>query len=253
MIGLYLKHESAEQALVVPSVTMLSSKNVEHENEDAKVLRKTDSYLREAVEHDSAFYRLTLTGLPPAFIGNRSDINTFCERDTEEWLIGSNTRFGLILLDPRLYKNTAEKHGLIPQTGHLFSEDTYSRTIKHEVGHVYFGALLGTDSRRPFLRWLNEGTQYAAAGQMTPSKVPYETFDPDILENSMSIKFFYQNSAAAVMRFIEVLSRLCIENQIKYLGLFGSFAREDEVAFKFWHLEFRIVAVRQHHIFEFAQ
>ena len=51
----------------------------------------------------------------------------------------------------------------------------------------------------------------------------------------------------------EILSRLCIENQIKYLGLFGSFAREDEVAFKFWHLEFRIVAVRQHHIFEFAQ
>lgn len=201
-----LTHESSNKEAITVSVTMLSTESGVHRNEDSEILEKTEKYLHEAVTHDSDFYKITLTVLPPAFICGRDDFNRVYERETEGWLVGANTNIGLLFLDPRLYKNMAEKYGYTPETNKVFSEEYFLRLIKHEVGHVYFQALLSGHTG-PFMRWLNEGCQYAAAGQMMPDNALYEQFDPGVFSPPKGTTISYQSSATAVMRLIEVFGQ----------------------------------------------
>jgi hypothetical protein len=207
--NIYLKHESTENDTPAADVQMLSTGNEVYSKEDIEIVNKTDACVKEAVTHNSKFDKITLTSLPTVYVGNRADINRLSERENPDWVIGANTHNGIVLLDPRLYKNKAEKYGRSPETWHEFSEDKYSKTIRHEIGHLYFDAILGTSRHGnvPFTRWLNEGCQRVASEQSTMDKISYDKFEANILQPHNGMSYFYWNSEMAVKRLVEVFGQ----------------------------------------------
>ena len=190
------------------TVTLLSTKSEEHKEEDEKIVEKTCEYAENAVKTMSEFYKITLTMDIQLFIGDRGDLDSLSGRKTEEWAVGVNgrSRSELVLLDPRLYKNTASKYSNTPETNHNYTDEDHQKLLDHEIGHIYFDTLLDSDKNNggPLL-WLNEGCQYFAAGQCADNPASYETFNANILTDDK--RNFYGNSGVAVARFVEVFGQ----------------------------------------------
>src|SRR3989344_1684192 len=97
-------------------------------------------------------------------------------RASKLWLVGLRTPSALYLLDPRLYKNTAEANGYAPETEHTFNKDSYFELIKHETGHEAFGRICGIPSNKlAGLSWFNEGVQFYMAGQLKKESNNFNT------------------------------------------------------------------------------
>ncbi|PIS22084.1 hypothetical protein COT50_03825 [candidate division WWE3 bacterium CG08_land_8_20_14_0_20_41_10] len=216
--SLFLSHETVEKAGLEVSVTTMSPLGGEHADSDAEIVAKTERCVVEAIVSGSAFYGITLTELPKVQIGNRAEFNRVYEHETKEWVVGAHTHNGFIFLDPRLYRNTAMDFGMIAQTDHEFSEGQYLRLVAHEVGHLYFSALMGTNEHgsEMFMRWLNEGCQQVASGQVSDGRVSYEKFNADILDGS-SANYFYHKSATVVMRMVEVYGQKDFVEKLRVL------------------------------------
>ena len=87
-------------------------------------------------------------------------INDIRGRKTETWTVGWTDGNNLFLLDRKSFET---------ESSHKYSDEYYESLIKHELSHLFFGAITG-GAYRPI--WLNEGVSIYTSGQNKFKKRP---------------------------------------------------------------------------------
>ena len=78
-------------------------------------------------------------------IDDRKTLDVLSEFKTKAWMVGFYmSRNSIGLINPK---------NLESESIHKYSEENYFKLIKHEICHVYLGAIFGTSS----FRWIEEG------------------------------------------------------------------------------------------------
>jgi len=127
-----------------------------------KILRHNDSHMQEyyekAMEELKTFFGLNWSVKPPKvfIVNNREDIDDLYGKKTEGWLVAWAERRMVFLLG----KENFEK-----ESTHKYGEEGYLRLIKHELSHLFYQSVAGTDKPR----WLNEGISVYLSGQLEES------------------------------------------------------------------------------------
>lgn len=127
-----------------------------------KISRHDDSQMQEryntAMGELRAFFSLNWTTKPPKvfIVKNREDINDLYGKETESWLVAWAEGKTIFLLEKESYEK---------ESTHKYSEEKYLRLLKHELSHLFYRSVAGSDKPR----WLNEGVSVYLSGQLEES------------------------------------------------------------------------------------
>jgi len=230
MSELYLDHESAERVNSILDISVDPEYEKGKDGSINDVVEITSSLAEKALQETEMFYGISFNKKVPIVITDREGIDKTGGPKTEPWVAGQRTSKALYLLDTRLYANTADQFGYVPETEHKYSEESYLMLIKHELGHEIFGSICNIPSNKiKFLSWLNEGTQFYVAGQL---KKEVENLDLTFIKKPYS-KNFYRNSATLVKRIADYYGQETFTDGLKFilnrLGNAYSNAQENDV------------------------
>ncbi|MBU0535116.1 MAG: hypothetical protein ABIJ82_03045 [Patescibacteria group bacterium] len=90
-------------------------------------------------------------------IDDRECIDYAYGTKTEAWVVGWGNGKYIFLLNPNNYEK---------ESNHKYTDDEYSRLIKHEVIHYFYKSLTATDNPR----WLTEGLSIYLSNQLARYK-----------------------------------------------------------------------------------
>lgn len=127
-----------------------------------KISRHTDSQMQECYDRAMGelrtFFGLNWSIKPPKvfIVNNREDIDDLYGKKTEGWFVAWAERRMVFLL---------EKENFEKESTHNYSEEGYLRLLKHELSHLFYQSIAGTDKPR----WLNEGVSVYLSGQLVES------------------------------------------------------------------------------------
>lgn len=154
----------------------------------------------------NSFYNLNWKHYLPQVIilESREEINNFYGKETEDWIIAFADKKIIFMLDRKKYKK---------ESSHKYSKEEYYKTLKHELGHLFFGAI-SYENDNP--AWLNEGTQYFVSNQIG-SKRPFVKFSNFIDHYDTWGKSVYEESGFAVKILVEKFGKQKLLELIKGL------------------------------------
>ncbi len=175
---------------------------------------------KKAMKELNKFYGLNWKHHLPQIIilKNRDEINKFWGDDTEDWLIAFAERRAIFMLDKKKYKK---------ESSHKYSKESYYKTLKHELGHLFFGAI-SHENDNP--AWLNEGTQYFVANQIESQKPP-KRFSNFIDHYDKWSKSVYGESGFAVKVLVDKFGKEKLIRLIKSLRNISS-EKKFKISFK---------------------
>ena len=87
-------------------------------------------------------------------VKDRADIDALYGRKAGSWLVSWAEGRTIFLL---------EKEGYEKESSHRYDEERYLRLIKHELSHLFYESVVGSDKPR----WLNEGISVYVSDQLT--------------------------------------------------------------------------------------
>jgi hypothetical protein len=189
-----------------------------------EIKERKDKILEEmyvkAMKELNKFYGLNWKyNLPNIIIlKSREEINRFFGKKTEDWLIAFAERQTIFILSRDNYEK---------ESSHKYSYEMYFSTLKHELGHLFFGHL---SNRKENPSWLNEGTQLFVAGQLKFKK-PINKFSNFINYYDEWGEKVYQESGFVVELLVKVFGKKKLINLIKGLSKINS-EKEFNILFK---------------------
>lgn len=162
-----------------------------------------DNLYSKAINELIEFYKFNwIKNRPKVYVlDTREDINSAYGRETQDWLVGWSDGRSLYLLS----RETFEK-----ESKHKYSEEVYFKLIKHELSHLFFRVITGSDKPT----WLNEGIATLISGQLgdTTDIENFEVFLEDPKEVGSAL---YKESGYAVKVLIENFGEDALRTFIK--------------------------------------
>ncbi len=185
--------------------------------EKDKVLEKM---YKKAMKELNEFYGLNWKRNLPQIIvlKNRIEIDKFWGNKTEGWIVAFADKGKVFILNRKNYEK---------ESSHKYSYDEYYSLLKHELGHLFFGAI-SHGKNKP--SWLNEGTQLFVAEQLK-NKKPIEEFSNFIEHHSKWGRSVYKESGFAVGILVKKFRKEKLIRLIKGLGKTNS-EKEFKILFK---------------------
>lgn len=189
---------------------------------NSKKDKLVENMYKRAMKELREFYGLNWkVNLPQVILlKNRIEIDKFWGGKTEDWVIAFAEKQMIFMLDRKKYKK---------ESSHQYSKESYYRTLKHELGHLFFG-VLSNNCDKP--AWLNEGVQYFVANQIK-SKIFPKNFSKFIENYGWKNwkKDSYSESGFAVKILVEKFGKQKLLKLIKSLKDIGS-EKEFKKSFK---------------------
>jgi len=176
-----------------------------------KIEEKKDKILEEmykkAMKELNEFYELNWEyNLPNVIIlESREELNNFWGEKTEDWLVAFAEKQTTFILSRENYEK---------ESSHKYSYEEYFSTLKHELGHLFFGNL-SKGKENPL--WFNEGIQVFITGKLK-SKKPIKKFSKFIGYYSKWDKNAYNESGFAVEFLVTKFGKNKLINLIKGLS-----------------------------------
>ena len=134
------------------------------ESRDDKSLEKI--YDKSMKELDNFFGLNWKYNKPKLFlVRDRNTIDKLHGTKTENWIVGWVNNIDVFILD----KNNYEK-----ESCHKYSDDEYSRLIKHELAHAFAKVFSGIFNKPIQPDWLWEGVAIYLSGQNKTKKKPLQ-------------------------------------------------------------------------------
>ena len=180
-----------------------------------EIKEQKDTILKEmytkAMKELNKFYELNWKyNLPNIIVlRTRKEIDKFWGGKTEDWVVAFAEKQTIFILSRENYEK---------ESSHKYSYEEYFSTLKHELGHLFFG-YISNRKENPF--WLNEGTQLFIAGQLKFKK-PINKFSKFIAYYNKWDKGVYQESGFVVELLVKKFGKVKLINLIKSLANINS-------------------------------
>lgn len=164
--------------------------------------RFIDSLFPKIMAELNLFYGIKLErNVPRVFIvDDRKTIDALKGVKSERWVVGWAEHRNIYLLNKGKFET---------ESSHQYSDSDYSKLLKHEIAHMFYRTITGTDKPR----WLTEGLSLYLADQLEQRKKPAE------FKNFLN---YYDKSEAGVYAESGFVVKLLIDKfgkdlMIKYL------------------------------------
>ena len=177
-----------------------------------KIKKKKDKVIEKmytkAMKELNVFYGLNWKyNLPNVIIlENRKELDRFSGGKTEDWVVAFAEKQTIFILSRENYEK---------ESAHKYSYEEYFSTLKHELGHLFFG-VISKGKENPL--WLNEGTQVFITGKLKLKK-SINKFSKFIGYYSKWDKNAYSESGFAIELLVNKFGKRKLINLIK--GLFS--------------------------------
>lgn len=189
---------------------------------NSKKDKLVEGMYKKAMKELREFYELNWkVNLPQVILlKSRMEVDKFWGGKTEDWVIAFAEKQTIFMLDRKKYKK---------ESSHQYSKESYYKTLKHELGHLFFGAL---SNNRGNPAWLNEGVQYFVANQIS-DKQSIKKFSKFVKNYGWKNwkKDSYSESGFAVKVLVEKFGKQKLLKLIKSLKNIGS-EKEFKILFK---------------------
>lgn len=161
-------------------------------------------------------------------VKDRNSINKLRRQETQDWVAGWVNRGDVFILDKTNYEK---------ESCHEYSDEGYSRLIKHELAHLFTQVYSGIFDRPIEPDWLWEGIAIYLSGQNESKKRPGQ-FEEFLHHYSKDTRYpgVYNESGFVVESLIRNFGKENFLNLIKRLKEINSeegFIREFEMVYGF--------------------
>lgn len=164
-----------------------------------------EEYEKSMNELDKFFESNWVVNKPRVFlVKDRQTINELLGKKTEDWVVGFVNRGDVYMLD----KDNYEK-----ESCHKYSDEEYSKTIKHELTHCFFQVISGFKNKPD---WLWEGIAIYLSEQYKTKTKP-EKFSEFLDYYEKSGSGVYKESGFVVKLLVEKFGKQKILKLMKSL------------------------------------
>ncbi|MBT3323729.1 hypothetical protein HN681_01845 [archaeon] len=166
-----------------------------------------DEVFKNSIKELNEFFEINwIENFPElVIVPDRKKIDELMGRKTEDWMVGWIGKNKVYALDSKNYEK---------ESCHKYSEDEYSKLIKHELSHCYFLKLSKYKSEPD---WLWEGTALFVSGQIKTRERPLK-FEDFLEFYSKKSKYVYRESGFAVEFLVEKYGKDKLLKLIKNLA-----------------------------------
>ncbi|MAG01740.1 hypothetical protein CMI42_00210 [Candidatus Pacearchaeota archaeon] len=167
---------------------------------------KIEKDYKKAISELGNFFELNWEFNKPRIflVKNRVTIDKILGKKTEDWVVGFVNKADVYMLDRENYEK---------ESCHKFSEEEYSKTIKHELAHSFFQVISGFKNKPD---WLWEGMAIYLSDQDETKNKPKE-FSEFLDYYEKSGPGVYKESGFVVKLLVEKFGKQKILELIKSL------------------------------------